>query len=118
MAGLQSYAASMGLSVGTALVVVVVYIIERTSQGGGDIVQKGGFGGVMLILLFNPLITMASLLTDQMGYRNKFQELLCVLGPVPEFVMMHWCLISILIQMMVSIILLILSKRKVEKYYL
>lgn len=116
-AGLKSYGMSVGLSVGTPLIAVVMYLIEKTYRRGTDADGQGTLGGVMLILLLNPLVTVASLLTDQMGYRSKFEELLCVLGPVPSFVLEHWCLVSVAAQLMTSLILLFLSARKIEKYY-
>ena len=79
---------------------------------------QGGLGEIMLILLCNPVVTTASLLTDQMGYGNKFQEILCVLGTVPDFFLEHWCLISAVVQLMISLVLLFISARRIKKYYL
>lgn len=117
-AGLKSYSMSMGLSVGTPLIAAVMYLVEKTYQRGTDASGQGSFGGVMLIFLLNPLVTVASLLTDQMGYRSKFEELLCVLGPVPSFFLDHWCFVSIAVQLMVSLSLLFLSTWKIKNYYL
>ena len=52
------------------------------------------------------------------GYGNKFQEILCVLGPVPDFFLEHWCLISAVVQFMISLVLLFISARRIKKYYL
>ncbi len=117
-AGVRSYLVTLGVSIGTPLIAGVVYIIINAYRGSRYMAGQGGLGEIMLILLCNPVVTTASLLTDQMGYGNKFQEILCVLGPVPDFFLEHWCLISAVVQFMISLVLLFISARRIKKYYL
>lgn len=118
MAGIKAYLVSTGISIGTPLLAGVAYIMLNAYRGGQDVAGKGSLGWVMLILLCNPVVTIASLLMDQMGYGDTFEELLCVLGPVPDFFLNHWCLISVGTQLVISLVLLVLAAHKIEKYYL
>ena len=117
VAGIRAYMASLGISLGTPLVVGVIYFILHAYRGGRYMEGRSRFGWVVLILLCNPLVAIASLLTDQMGYGDRFQKLLCLLGPLPDFLLEHWCLTSVVVQLVISLVSLILSTRKIEKYY-
>lgn len=114
-AGMWSYLTALGVCIGSIILEAGIYLVCHSY--GTAAADRGRLGGFMLLLLGNPLITVASLLAGQMGYNEKFCELLTALGPVPEVVLDHWCGISICVQVVLSSVLLLSAAYRMKRYY-
>ena len=114
-AGIRSYLAAMGAGIGTILIVAVVYILRKSS--GGHPAGVSPVSAFVLLLLVNPLVTLASLLMSHMGYTVKFERLLNVLGTLPQGILTHWCMISVLLQLLLSAVFFVLTVRRLQHYY-
>ena len=114
-AGIRSYLAAMGAGIGTILIVAVVYILRKSS--GGHPAGVSPVSTFVLLLLVNPLVTLASLLMGHMGYTVKFERLLNVLGTLPQGILTHWCMISVLLQLLLSAVFFVLTVRRLQHYY-
>lgn len=71
-----------------------------------------GYG--MLVLLWNPAVTIFSMLTEQFGGNNVLQEVLRDFGMNNDFILNCWFQLSILVQMAASGFLLLLSASRLN----
>lgn len=61
-------------------------------------------GNLLLILLLNPIVTIVSMITEQFGSHSEFVAFLESFGTVNTFVVEHWFVTSIVLQMVLSVI--------------
>lgn len=96
------------LCVGTIAVVVVVYLLQQMyywniMQGKGAMPKPFG---ASLLLLFNPIATVGSIIISQYGHSSQLRLLVTEKGGLPVFFAKNWFYVSILAQMLCSGILL------------
>lgn len=109
---MMSYAASLGLCVGSAALVAAVCFVRQLyawnilpGNGNPDV------GWSLLLLLVNPIATVAGVLGGQLGYMREIYGLAGRLGSVSSFVLQNWCGLSIFFQFLLTVLFLQLSKR-------
>ncbi len=71
-------------------------------------------GYAMLLLLWNPAVTIFSMLTEQFGGNNVMRDVLSEFGMKNEVIINYWFHISIMIQMVTSAVLMIISANKLN----
>lgn len=112
---MMSYVVSLGLCVGTAAVVAVVCLIRQLYMWNvlpGD--RSPDVGWTALVLLFNPVVTVASMLGRQLGYMGEIYGLAKHLGHVSRFILQHWCGLSLLFQFLLTALFLWLARRLLQ----
>lgn len=103
-----SFGMVLVLCVGTIAVVVVVYLLQQMyywniMQGKGAMPKPGG---VSLLLLFNPIATVGSMIIRQYGHNSQLRFLVTDTGGLSTFFAKNWFYVSILAQMLCSAVLL------------
>lgn len=71
-------------------------------------------GYTMLILLWNPAVTIFSMLTEQFGGNNVLRELLSEFGMNNDVIINYWFHISVIVQMVTSAGLMVLSANRLN----
>lgn len=107
-ATIASYGIILFLGIGTIFIVGIASMIR---YGTGSYSSDPGI--VSLLLLFNPLFSLVSLLFQQVGSRGDIFTFFLDAG-VPGFVGKNWFLISILSQLLVIVLLLYGSIRRLN----
>lgn len=107
LATVFTYGSVVFLVVGTAAIVLGIYLVlelnlrNQTSPEG--VYLSPDVGNVILILLINPMVTMVAMVMDQFGNYIEFNELLGQYGQGYPFIVENWFVISIMIQLILSI---------------
>lgn len=107
LATIFTYGSVVFLVVGTAAIVLGIYLVlelnlrNQTSPEG--VYLSPDVGNVILILLINPMVTMVAMVMDQFGNYIEFNELLGQYGQGYPFIVENWFVISIMIQLILSI---------------
>ena len=68
----------------------------------------------MLILLWNPAVTIFSMLTAQFGGNNVLRELMMEFGMNNQFIINNWFPLSIVIQLATAGVLLIMAAKRLN----
>lgn len=71
-------------------------------------------GYAMLILLWNPAVTIFSMLTAQFGGNNVLRELMMEFGMNNQFIINNWFPLSIMIQLATAGVLLIMAAKRLN----
>lgn len=110
-----TYGTVIFLTLGTFFLVGVAYLLEmnRLDHLG---LQTGNYqspdvGGVVLVLLVNPIFTILSMMTKQYGGQSFLASLLGAFGTVNSFVLDHWFLVSVAVQMALAALFVLLAAR-------
>lgn len=114
-----SFGIVLFLCFGTVAVAAVAYLAQQmyywnVMQGVGEVPRVSW---VLLILLFNPVATMVHLISHQYGSVREFYTLVENMGGLPPFLLEHWCLVSLLLQMVCAVIFLVLSEKLLNPLY-
>ena len=123
LASIASYGILVFLTVGTALIVILLnaaYLL-KTGDGAGTYyvydMLMGGSGavihGLIYIWLLNPAVTYFTVLIGQLGNARDIENLLLSFG-ASQYAADHWIFLSILVQTTFTIILLILSVKYLD----
>lgn len=104
------------LCVGTVAVVMVAYLLQQMFYW--NVMQSEGkapnVAWSMLILLFNPVITMADMITRQYGHAKMLRSVVSQMGSLPKFFMDYWFYLSLSVQIICSVFLLFLAERVLD----
>lgn len=78
----------------------------------GETAPKANSGAAVYLLLLNPVVTFASILSGQTGDAGSLLTLEQFLGAQPEnFVTAHWIVISLAVQLVLAVLLVVLAIR-------
>lgn len=104
------------LCIGTIAVVGVIYLLQQmyywnVMNGEGT---SPDVAWTVLLLLFNPVVTMGEMICNQYGQAKEFRQILLSLGELPSFLTNHWFAISLTVQMLCTGLLLRLAERKLD----
>lgn len=115
-----TYVTILLLVVGTAIVLGIFYLIvnkqisyDEYSTQATTIVTD--LKNVVWILLINPLITVVALLMEQTGNVSLFAQYMDRVGTCNSFVLKHWVVISVVIQMVIGMVLIHLSAKNIDR---
>lgn len=98
LATVVTYGIVIALVLGTYIAVMTGTVIaDKTSQH-----QTQSIGYFVMILLFNPVCTIASMLTDQFGSYGSFSSFVTEIGKCPSFILNHWTSSSLIVQAMLG----------------
>lgn len=115
-----TYGSVVVLIFGTIGMIMGIYLLLaiRTPYAYSDIGVYTGpdVGYLLLILLVNPIITLAAMITGQMGAPNQFAQYLEEYGQISPWIIEHWFLISITMQLLMAIILLYQAGRLLNPF--
>lgn len=111
-----SFGMVLVVCVGTIAVVAVVYFLQQmyfwnVMQGRG---KTPDVAWTVLLLLFNPVVTMKDMVSNQYGQIEEFSQIVIAMGGLPEFVMENWLYLSLTAQILASAVLLWLAERKLD----
>lgn len=111
-----SFGMVLALCVGTTAVVIVAYLLQQmyywnVMQGEG---QMPNVAWSMLLLLFNPIVTMGDMISRQYGHARQFQSIISDMGGLPDFIVHYWFYLSLLVQMFCSAGLLWLAEKVLD----
>ncbi len=105
-----TYGSVVALVFGTVGIVWGVYLLIsiRTPYAYSltEAYVRPDVGNLLLILLVNPIVTLVSMITDQIGSPTQFTQYLEEFGNINPYIIEHWFLISVVIQLLLSIVLL------------
>ncbi len=87
------------------------YAVNPTS---GAAYNPPTIGYAMLILLWNPAVTIFSMLTSQFGGTNVLRELMMEFGMNNQFVINNWFQISIVIQLATAVALIFFAAKQLN----
>jgi ABC-type transport system involved in multi-copper enzyme maturation permease subunit len=113
-----TYGTVIFLILGTIFIVVVTYMmismnIENQYTGTGTM-KEADIGYLLLIFLVNPAITLISMVTKQYGSTAFVENMFTEFGTINPFIMEHWFVISIIVQLVISGILILLTARLLD----
>lgn len=125
-----TYGTLVLLLFGTVIIALIVQMVVNNAyeaqyyaSGSNGNYAPPDIKGLSYIFLINPAVTMISLVTDQLGNAEYLRGFLTEFGSVHPFVLNHWFVCSIIIQMLFSVLLLWgaakrldpIKKRRVKK---
>lgn len=87
------------------------YAVNPTS---GAAYNPPTIGYAMLILLWNPAVTIFSMLTSQFGGTNVLRELMMEFGMNNQFIINNWFQISIVIQLATAVALIFFAAKRLN----
>lgn len=108
LATVYTYGVILFLILGTTAIVYGAYLLA--SFGLGDY----NAGNLILILLVNPIVTIISMITKQVGSDTEFTKILMNYGKANLFVMEHWFIISVGIQFILSVVFIRIAAKKLD----
>lgn len=107
-----TYGTVLFLIIGTLFIVWVIYSIVMIDYDySATVPETKGIGGGVLLLLLNPAITIASMMTRQFGSYVSFSEFITEIGSSPQFFLNYWFEISLVVQLLLSAIFIYISSR-------
>ncbi len=103
-----SFGMVLVVTVGTIAVIAAIYLLQQMyfwniMQGKGE---APDVAWIVLLLLFNPVITMKDMLSNQYSQLEEFSKIVATMGGLPDFLMKNWFYISLAVQFLASVILL------------
>ena len=108
-----SYGAILFLVVGTFIIIWAIQVVldlNLLNQTVEDSVYyTPNIGYWILILLINPAVTCFSMLQEQIGTGYELSRFISEFALVPDFLINNWFLISISIQLLISVLLIFWS---------
>ncbi len=112
-ATVSTYGVLLMLGIGTLAILWGIRLLMEIKMNqfstGALMYQTPDVGNWMLILLINPGVTFFSMIEDQIGTGSELISFFGNFGTVDRSTQEHWFIISILLQLGVSVILLIVS---------
>ena len=87
------------------------YVVNPTS---GAAYNPPTIGYAMLILLWNPAVTIFSMLTSQFGGTNVLRELMMEFDMNNQFIINNWFQISILVQLVTAVALICFAAKRLN----
>ncbi|HEX3023491.1 MAG TPA: ABC transporter permease subunit [Lachnospiraceae bacterium] len=104
------------IMIGTIAILGIMYKIvnkQIAEISYEDIAMKlvADLGDLILLLLVNPLVTLFHTLFSQTGQYNVFLSYINKLGTCNSFILEHWFLISILVQLGIAFLFLLLAAK-------
>ncbi|MDF2609460.1 MAG: conserved hypothetical rane protein [Lachnospiraceae bacterium] len=108
-ATVATYGTLLILVVGTFILIwaaVMLDEIKFSTVNVNGIYQPPNVGNLLLVLLINPAITCYALIEAQIGTGSNFTSFLRNFGTLSPFIEEHWFIISITIQLGLSVILM------------
>lgn len=104
-----TYGSVMVLIAGTLAILGVICLLMRQQydnafygSGQTGVYDPPDVGGLVLLLLVNPAVSMFSLLTNQYGSQEEFREFLEVFGGVSQNIINSWYYLSVGVQLVLS----------------
>ena len=112
-ATVSSYGAILVLVVGTFVVLLAVKVIAELGVSN-EVIEDGIYyytdiGNWVLLLLLNPAVTCYSMLQEQIGRGYELGQFIGQFGIVPDFIVNNWFIISIVLQLLLSIVFVIMA---------
>ena len=112
-ATVSSYGALLFLVIGTFVIIFSVKLVAQiklTNQvTDSSAYYYPDIGNWALLFLINPAVTCYSMLQEQTGTGNNLARFLSYFGVVPDVIVNNWFVVSLLLQLIISIILIIWS---------
>lgn len=115
-----TYGMLLMLGAGTVVILLVIYLLLQqyydTQYYAGLIQQyyRPDLGYGLCLLLVNPAITIAAMLFGQFGSIGEFYNIMEEFGTVSHVLTDHWFGISLVVQVIVSILVLHLAARMLD----
>lgn len=116
----SSYVITLLLVIGTAIVLGILYLVvskqinyEGLTAEAVDTVTDLKY--MVLILLINPLVTVVSLLLKQTGNESLFAQYINQVGSCNTLFLEYWIEISVVIQMIVTVVMIYLSTKNIDR---
>lgn len=116
----SSYVTILLLVIGTALVLGIVYLlVSKQINYSGNAMEATrvvtDLKNAVLILLINPLVTVVALLMRQTGNENLFAQYINQVGSCNTLIIERWVAISVVIQMVVTVVMIYLSTKNIDR---
>lgn len=112
-ATVSSYGALLFLVIGTFVIVFAVKLVAQIKLANqvvdSNVYYYPDVGNWALLFLINPAVTCFSMLQEQTGTGDALAKFLSDFGVVPDVIVNNWFVISLLLQLIISIILIIWS---------
>lgn len=113
-----TYGSVVLIILGTAAIVVAAYLLisykTNNQYAIGGIYVKPDVGNLILILLINPIITLIAMITDQFGSRLEFTNILADYGKGIPFIVEHWFVFSIVLQLILSVVFILWAAKLLD----
>lgn len=114
-----SYSCMLFLTAGTGLIYFCAAVMYNSSSFGSweysnMLWYSNKLGGLVYLLLLNPLVTYITMIREQAGFFNDILNGVAASGNIPLIVSKHWLQISMAVQLLISVFVLILSARKLN----
>ena len=112
-ATVSSYGAILFLVAGTFIILWAVKVMAELNVGS-QVIEEGiyyntNIGNWTLILLINPAMTCYSMIQGQTGIGSELARFVGQFGILSDFVVNNWFVISIVAQLLISLILILLA---------
>lgn len=107
-----TYGAVVFLVIGTVVITWIIFsivMIDYNYVETGEV--REGIGNGVLLLLINPAVTLASVMTRQFGSYVTFKEAITSVGVCNKFFLQYWFEISLIIQLLISAFFIFISTK-------
>ncbi|WP_455714064.1 ABC transporter permease [Anaerosporobacter sp.] len=116
----MTYVTILLLVIGTAIVLGILYLIVSKQINYDEFATEAitivtDLKNAVWILLINPLVTVVALLMEQTGNGSLFTSYVNKVGSCNSFVLEHWVITSVVIQMVIGIVLIHLSAKNIDR---
>ena len=118
LATVYTYGFILIIILGTAAIVYGAYQIAALKAGsrysGDSIYIPPDIGNLILVLLVNPIVTIISMITKQFGNYSEFTHTLMRYGKGNPFIMEHWFIVSVTVQLFLSVLFILSAARRLN----
>lgn len=116
----STYVTILLLVIGTAIVLGIVYLLVSKQINYNEAAMEAtkvvtDLKNAVLILLLNPLVTVVALLMRQTGNETLFAQNINQVGSYNTLILENWVAISVVIQMVVTVVMIYLSTKNIDR---
>ena len=116
----STYVTILLLVIGTAIVLGIVYLLVSKQINYNEAATEAtkvvtDLKNTVLILLLNPLVTVVALLMRQTGNETLFAQNINQVGSCNTLILENWVAISVVIQMVVTVVMIYLSTKNIDR---
>ncbi len=116
VATIFTYAGTLCLCFASYMVIFIIYMLQSISGLAGNMmaVEDLNLGICLLLLLVSPVMSIASMLSYQFGGSVLFEGILGTMGTLPDFIVEHWFVISMVVQLVLAGGFLVLASKRLD----
>ena len=111
-----TYAGTICLCFASYMIIFMVYMMQTIAgqMGSAPMVNHMNMGISLLLLLVSPVMSIASMMSEQFGGSFLFEGMLDSVGTLPNFIVEHWFSVSMVVQLVLAVGFLVLASKRLD----